>query len=288
MKIAILIPHTGRIEPHTLAFIDELVASGIAKFDVYKHENNVGVRYSGYHYDKIADARNHLVRQVMASYDYVLFNDSDVSSTPDVVAEMIAQDVDIIASTVELVDDRRVLLAGYWLGVAGNSPRNYRLKKYNPGVHRVDWASTAQMLVRTSVFYNALEPWFFTGEVTYKGHVGRHSEDIGFCIKAAATGYEVYALTTPKTFHSRGAGQNVNYSKKGGGTVELQKKDIGLVRGIISAEAQGVKRIIETMLDLVADYNTVVEYGIRSQREHAVEVERLTKEIEDLKNSNVE
>lgn len=139
----------------------------------------------------VSHNRNTIARQAVADKsDYLMFIDNDMMFPSDGILRLIDCGKDIVAapynqralpqtdnsvriSTVKLVDKHNEL-------VGGTVPTE---------VATVGGVGTGFMLIKTGVFEKMNSPWF----VDYEDeHHEFHGEDVNFCVKARAIGYEIW------------------------------------------------------------------------------------------------
>ena len=184
MRIAILIPARGQMEVAT-AF--DLVAMCAYTIKTTKHDIDLFTS-SG---TLIFDQRNSLVKTALEiKADYLLFVDADMRFPKDTLKILMAHDKDIIgvnattrsepvkptAKNFIVNEDQSV----DWLPIYSNA---------RSGIEKADGIGCGVMLVKTKVFKEMEEPYFYFEQLGNNKILG---EDIYFCIKAKDAGFDTW------------------------------------------------------------------------------------------------
>ena len=184
MRIAILIPARGQMEVAT-AF--DLVAMCAYTIKTTKHDIDLFTS-SG---TLIFDQRNKLVETALENKaDYLLFVDADMRFPKDTLKILMAHDKDIIgvnattrsepvkptAKNFIVNEDQSV----DWLPIYSNA---------RSGIEKADGIGCGVMLVKTKVFKEMEEPYFYFEQLGNNKILG---EDIYFCIKAKDAGFDTW------------------------------------------------------------------------------------------------
>ncbi len=175
-RVGIAVSCFGQLPPPFVASFTEVVRAAM---------------FEGVVVDTVFDAtkpldrsRNLCVKALLKKEpDYVFFMDSDMVFKPNTLLELIRQDKDIISGVycykrpphppvLSLID-------------AGGS-QTYKIMDYPRGkLFKVDGCGAGCLLVKSKVFRAVEEPWF-------KMRMGL-SEDLYFGLKAAKSGFEIWA-----------------------------------------------------------------------------------------------
>ena len=184
MRIAICIPARGQMEVAT-AF--DLVAMCAYTIKTTKHDIDLFTS-SG---TLIFDQRNKLVETALENKaDYLLFVDADMRFPQDTLKILMAHDKDIIgvnattrsepvkptAKNFIVNEDQSV----DWLPIYSN---------VRSGIEKADGIGCGVMLVKTKVFKEMEEPYFYFEQLGNNKILG---EDIYFCIKAKDAGFDTW------------------------------------------------------------------------------------------------
>ena len=184
MKIAILIPARGQMEVAT-AF--DLVAMCAYTIKTTKHDIDLFTSAG----TLIFDQRNSLVKTALEiKADYLLFVDADMRFPKDTLKILMAHDKDIIgvnattrsepvkptAKNFIVNEDQSV----DWLPIYSNA---------RSGIEKADGIGCGVMLVKTKVFKEMEEPYFYFEQLGNNKILG---EDIYFCIKAKDAGFDTW------------------------------------------------------------------------------------------------
>ena len=184
MRIAICIPARGQMEVAT-AF--DLVAMCAYTIKTTKHDIDLFTS-SG---TLIFDQRNKLVETALENKaDYLLFVDADMRFPQDTLKILMAHDKDIIgvnattrsepvkptAKNFIVNEDQSV----DWLPIYSNA---------RSGIEKADGIGCGVMLVKTKVFKEMEEPYFYFEQLGNNKILG---EDIYFCIKAKDAGFDTW------------------------------------------------------------------------------------------------
>ena len=184
MKIAILIPARGQMEVAT-AF--DLVAMCAYTIKTTKHDIDLFTSAG----TLIFDQRNSLVKTALeVKADYLLFVDADMRFPKDTLKILMAHDKDIIgvnattrsepvkptAKNFIVNEDQSV----DWLPIYSNA---------RSGIEKADGIGCGVMLVKTKVFKEMEEPYFYFEQLGNNKILG---EDIYFCIKAKDAGFDTW------------------------------------------------------------------------------------------------
>ena len=184
MKIAILIPARGQMEVAT-AF--DLVAMCAYTIKTTKHDIDLFTSAG----TLIFDQRNSLVKTALEiKADFLLFVDADMRFPKDTLKILMAHDKDIIgvnattrsepvkptAKNFIVNEDQSV----DWLPIYSNA---------RSGIEKADGIGCGVMLVKTKVFKEMEEPYFYFEQLLNNKILG---EDIYFCIKAKDAGVDTW------------------------------------------------------------------------------------------------
>ena len=184
MKIAICIPARGQMEVAT-AF--DLVAMCAYTIKTTKHDIDLFTSAG----TLIFDQRNSLVKTALEiKADYLLFVDADMRFPKDTLKILMAHDKDIIgvnattrsepvkptAKNFIVNEDQSV----DWLPIYSN---------VRSGIEKADGIGCGVMLVKTKVFKEMEEPYFYFEQLGNNKILG---EDIYFCIKAKDEGFDTW------------------------------------------------------------------------------------------------
>jgi cellulose synthase/poly-beta-1,6-N-acetylglucosamine synthase-like glycosyltransferase len=184
MRIAICIPARGQMEVAT-AF--DLVAMCAYTIKTTKHDIDLFTSAG----TLIFDQRNSLVKTALEiKADYLLFVDADMRFPKDTLKILMAHDKDIIgvnattrsepvkptAKNFIVNEDQSV----DWLPIYSNA---------RSGIEKADGIGCGVMLVKTKVFKEMEEPYFYFEQLGNNKILG---EDIYFCIKAKDAGFDTW------------------------------------------------------------------------------------------------
>ena len=184
MRIAICIPARGQMEVAT-AF--DLVAMCAYTIKTTKHDIDLFTSAG----TLIFDQRNSLVKTALEiKADYLLFVDADMRFPKDTLKILMAHDKDIIgvnattrsepvkptAKNFIVNEDQSV----DWLPIYSNA---------RSGIEKADGIGCGVMLVKTKVFKEMEEPYFYFEQLLNNKILG---EDIYFCIKAKDEGVDTW------------------------------------------------------------------------------------------------
>lgn len=139
-----------------------------------------------------ARGRNLIVQQTLDQFpeiEALLFIDNDQAWDKDVPSRLIQSDKDIVAAWAHM----RYSMNGNRppCVFTGRNPENglYRINQpCDAGLERVDVVGFGMVLVKTAVFRKVPKPWFST-PVEGEDLIG---EDVAFCQKAKAAGFEIW------------------------------------------------------------------------------------------------
>lgn len=135
----------------------------------------------------IAEARDEVIRE--AEGDWVWFMDDDHTFKPDLLKNLLSREVDIIQP---LVLGRYAPFAPVMMGTeTEDGSKQYRLALTDGerGVKKVEAVGAAGMLIRRRVWEKIGLRWF----TPLPGEPSIVSEDILFCRRARAKGFQIYA-----------------------------------------------------------------------------------------------
>jgi cellulose synthase/poly-beta-1,6-N-acetylglucosamine synthase-like glycosyltransferase len=184
MRIAICIPARGQMEVAT-GF--DLVAMCAYTIKTTKHDIDLFTSAG----TLIFDQRNSLVKTALEiKADYLLFVDADMRFPKDTLKILMAHDKDIIgvnattrsepvkptAKNFIVNEDQSV----DWLPIYSN---------VRSGIEKADGIGCGVMLVKTKVFKEMEEPYFYFEQLGNNKILG---EDIYFCIKAKDAGFDTW------------------------------------------------------------------------------------------------
>lgn len=147
-----------------------------------------------YNSSLIHDARNNIVKRAIEDgYSHVMFIDSDIVFPEDGIQKLLDQDKDVIGGlyfrkmpphrpNISEIRGKELIFPSVW-------PKNRPFKVAGIGA--------GFLLVKTSVFKEIGEPWFYYG----KFHDSYMGEDIYFGIKCKKRGIEVWCDPTIELQH---------------------------------------------------------------------------------------
>ena len=146
--------------------------------------------------NQIAWQRNQICRD-LGSADYLFFIDNDCIPPAGALGRLLSHDVDIVAGAVL----ERVLPFDICAVKALEPYRRYTaMDLVEPGMPElipVVAAGTGCMLIRRRVIRRMVKPYFRCGEIS----ADLISEDLGFCLRAAESGFATYLDRTVKVGH---------------------------------------------------------------------------------------
>ena len=196
MKLRVVIPHYCGLSKQTVHGLEDLKAYGIA-YDAFKVEStyihtgrNVGIVGKEQSYS----------RPELPDFTHVLQLDSDIGFTAANVQMLIDRDMPIISGAYlsRTVPD---CYTGGWYGAVEGKPVDGNIGEFVPhdtkGMVPVRWAGAGFMLIKRHVLEEIDFPWFCHIPVKYtdesgKDHTLYTGEDIGFCLRAEAKGFQVF------------------------------------------------------------------------------------------------
>jgi len=168
----------------------------------------------------VGEVRNSLIndgvsrmmfQKPVQGFDAFLFIDSDISFTLNDVLSLIKHDKPIVFGSYPRSWDESVLECGWFDEKTGFIGGRYGIDK--EGFQKVGWAGAGFCLVKSSVFEKLTYPWYRhilkqydDGKDIFQEEAW---EDIGFCIHAVESGYEIWcdfntrAGHTPRTLPSK-------------------------------------------------------------------------------------
>jgi hypothetical protein len=130
-----------------------------------------------------------------ATYDKVLWIDSDMSWTPEDFLKLYESEKDIVSGVY--VSDHNVLMY---------TPSNYEHLKQNDLVE-ITHAGFGFICVKQGVFESMTRPWFETRYVKTTVNGGEHlvpyGEDYSWCVKAREAGFKIYLDPTVRLSHHK-------------------------------------------------------------------------------------
>ena len=181
MKLAIGIPLSWHYVPSD--FFDSCMV-------LNKHGAEVIRASSG----PIQEMRNNITMDALAKgCTHLIFLDADMVYPPDTITKLLSHDKDIVGALTfrRWPDFEPLLFTG----------EPYKMTLIDPipeGLVKVTATGTGCLMINTEVFEVVKYPWFEFGRTEDKKPVG---EDINFCYKARAAGFDVYVDTTVRTEH---------------------------------------------------------------------------------------
>jgi GT2 family glycosyltransferase len=140
----------------------------------------------------LADNRNRIVAQTLNeenNFSHLLFIDSDMVFTPDLLQRMLKHDFDILGIPC---NKRRLPLEN------NVQPLNPDDKDMPSTLFEAASVGTGVMLIKTRVFKKLPAPWF---EFSYDEEGKRVGEDVSFCRKAREQGFRIYCDPTISVQH---------------------------------------------------------------------------------------
>ena len=154
----------------------------------------------------ICGKRNALAEECLRhpQLKWLLFVDSDMTTPPDVIQQLLAHDADIVAGLCcqrhapDECEAGRVLAIGDStdpLRPGDSSSMQYQLlapSMAGKGAVSVDMVGTGVMLIRRHVLEKMPPPWFVANERHYSGH----NEDFNFCLRARDLGFSILCDTS--------------------------------------------------------------------------------------------
>jgi hypothetical protein len=164
----------------------------------------------------LAAKRNLMVGEFLKhdGLEWLLMLDSDMIVPPQVVQRLITSGTDIIGGLYFSRHYPFPSEAGF--RAESGSPHLRYLQEFggpNP-LRPVDWVGAGALLVRRRVFYEVSPPWFGNEpvnsggpDVTAEGRdvtvsiVNERNEDVGFCARALAAGFQPYVDTALVSGH---------------------------------------------------------------------------------------
>ena len=134
---------------------------------------------------------------INGEFDYVMFLDSDMVFTSDLLMKLLAHDKDIITA---LAFQRKppyspCIYSKMRMGDPGEAVIE-AVKHYSNGVMEIEGCGMACVLIKTEVFKKIRA----TGQLCYFPIRGV-GEDFAFCYRAKKLGYKIYADTSLKVGH---------------------------------------------------------------------------------------
>ena len=143
-------------------------------------------------------ARERIVEvAIKGGYDYVLFVDSDMVFTPDLLKRLLAANKDIVSGLAFMRKPpyNPCIYTRMRIGEAGEREEEL-LKDFDAGLIQIEGCGLACCLIKTSVLktmrsHNSSLFWPLYG----------YGEDLTFCIKARKDKFEIWAETRAKVGH---------------------------------------------------------------------------------------
>ena len=193
--------YDGRVSKATEDTVKSLIECGLWNIDFKK--------VSGTYVCKARNAAvtldlSHKKRQTY-EWDYYLSMDCDMAFGPDNVSRLIAADKDIVSMSYpgRVPSIQQYAVAGRWNtgGVPGLSNFENWMPIWATGMLRVDWVGMGACLIKRRVFEGMDHPYFRHHVVEYADCANEVSEDLSFCIGAAAAGFEVWVDMDNRAAH---------------------------------------------------------------------------------------
>jgi len=176
MNITLGIPFQGGINGATVGCLLQLVSSSPGMY-----------HYAFISGSNICDNRNTIVDWALKQgTSHLLFIDQDMLFGPRDLPKLIAADKDIIGANYHRKEQSRenLVLLEDEKGVT------YHPKELPKELFTCYAIPTGFSLIKTDVFRKLEKPWFFYRWA--EGSIDRVTEDVCFCEKARAAGYEVW------------------------------------------------------------------------------------------------
>lgn len=141
-------------------------------------------------------------------YDYLMWLDSDVISTPELFVKLLSWKKDIVSglykmqggaayATVENWDEEFFKTHGYFKFL---TPQDIEGKKE---LIEVNYTGMGFMLVKYGVFESLAYPWFKPIEKRIGKMVDFTMEDVSFCLRAKEAGFSIYVDPTTIVGHEK-------------------------------------------------------------------------------------
>lgn len=189
MKILVGVPC---METLPVDFVNSLLRLNKGKHEVDIHLEPLSLVYI---------ARERIVEvAIKGNYDYLLFLDSDMVFTPDLLRKMLAADKDIVSGLAFMRKPpyNPCLYNRLRLGVAGEREEEF-LTDFDAGLVPIEGCGMACCMIKVSVLkemraHNSSLFWPFYG----------YGEDLTFCIKARKDKFEIWGDTRIKVGHLGG------------------------------------------------------------------------------------
>lgn len=182
MKIAICVPTGGLVKVQTFSSLVQL-------FRVLKFPWELLVQTGSL----VHENRNILVRRALQdNFTHVLFVDSDMVCTPEIVFSLLSREKDIVGA---ISYARKLPLVATYKKFA----EGFDIWEKHGDIIKCAGVGTGFMLIRTDVFKKLEQPWFmFTHDESGKLDYG---EDMFFCRKAREAGFDIWLDTKAKVGH---------------------------------------------------------------------------------------
>lgn len=184
-KIALGVPTGGLMKSKTAFSLIQTAMQGLPVFPIFQ--------YGSY----VCENRERIVEIAgMNLCSHILFVDDDMSFEPDTLPRLLAHDKDIVGAMYNFRKLPRETVIKFF----DENGKTVNSIPYIPKeIFKVAGLGTGLVLIKTSVF-DALEPPYFPIERDTDGNMVL-TEDIGFCEKARANGFDVWIDPTIKVEH---------------------------------------------------------------------------------------
>lgn len=182
--VLIALPTTGVVKTKTVFSLLRMLKQHPVNFSIATKESSI-----------LHWSREHLVKQALAGgCTHILFVDSDMFFEADSLDKLLKRDKDIIGAPYNL---RQLPLVSTLKVHAEDG--NMIDEEVEPGLKKVAAVGTGFLLIKTDVFKDLKQPWFFW-ESDENGEVVT-GEDSWFCRLARQAGYDIYADLTVNIAH---------------------------------------------------------------------------------------
>jgi len=136
-------------------------------------------------------------------YDYIMWIDSDIMFTPKDFESLVKRDVDIVSGIYKMDSDR-------YAGMPKIEPQEESSRYFTDSDFRGSdlieayWVGMGFMLVKKGVFEKIEPPWFLSTimDCAWKKD-SLVSEDIFFCLRAAESGFKIWADPKVRVGHQK-------------------------------------------------------------------------------------
>lgn len=175
MKVLIEIPHTGSFPWQFVHSFPLMMVTAM--------QNNINIEYELRGHSLVYDAREGAAKYFLESdNDYLLFLDSDMMPSRDMLLKLIEHDKPIVSALAF----RRVPDYEPCIFKIVKDERVEMYRDYPKGLIEVAGVGMACTLIKKEVFEKVPQPWFTPGKL---------GEDLSFCRRANEAGIPIYCDT---------------------------------------------------------------------------------------------